>query len=133
MWWTRTLVNCLTVLTRSRHFFGVSSAFPAKNKQQVEVTYLKKVIGILKKNQSKDQIIMNTFNLIFKSSTENIRVWPTTQYNSFKCFENNSKIKYQPSAEPTVQVNLFQKPSFLHHLTHNLTRYCSLNSPESTS
>ena len=29
-----------------------------------------------------------------------------------------------------VQVNLFQKPSFLHQLTHNMTRDCSLNSPE---
>ena len=27
-----------------------------------------------------------------------------------------------------VQVNLFQKPSFLHQLTHNMTRDCSLNS-----
>ena len=29
-----------------------------------------------------------------------------------------------------IQVNLFQKPSFLHQLIHNMTRYCSLNSPE---
>ena len=29
-----------------------------------------------------------------------------------------------------VQVNLFQKPSFLHQLTHNMARDCSLNSPE---
>ena len=29
-----------------------------------------------------------------------------------------------------LQVNLFQKPSFLHQLTHNMTRDCSLNSPE---
>ena len=29
-----------------------------------------------------------------------------------------------------LQVNLFQKPSFLHHLTHNMTRDCSLNSPK---
>ena len=27
-----------------------------------------------------------------------------------------------------MQVNLFQKPSFLHQLTHNMTRDCSLNS-----
>ena len=32
-----------------------------------------------------------------------------------------------------VQVNLFQKPSFLHQLTHNMTRDCSLNSPKNTS
>ena len=32
-----------------------------------------------------------------------------------------------------VQVNLFQKPSFLHHLTHNMTRDCSLNPPKNTS
>ena len=31
-----------------------------------------------------------------------------------------------------VQVNLFQKPSFLHQLTHNMTRDCSLNSPKNT-
>ena len=29
-----------------------------------------------------------------------------------------------------VQVNLFQKPSFLHQLTHNMTRDCSLISSE---
>ena len=29
-----------------------------------------------------------------------------------------------------LQVNLFQKPSFLHQLTHNMRRDCSLNSPE---
>ena len=29
-----------------------------------------------------------------------------------------------------LKVNLFQKPSFLHQLTHNMTRDCSLNSPE---
>ena len=32
-----------------------------------------------------------------------------------------------------VQVNLFQKPSFLHQLTHSMTRDCSLNSPKNTS
>jgi hypothetical protein len=32
-----------------------------------------------------------------------------------------------------VQVNLFQKPSFLHQLTHNMTRDCSLNSKKNTS
>ena len=32
-----------------------------------------------------------------------------------------------------LQVNLFQKPSFLHQLTHNMTRYCSQNSLKSTS
>ena len=32
-----------------------------------------------------------------------------------------------------LQVNLFQKPSFLHQLTHNMTRDCSLNSPKNTS
>ena len=31
-----------------------------------------------------------------------------------------------------IQVNLFQKPSFLHQLTHNMTRDCSLNSPKNT-
>ena len=34
---------------------------------------------------------------------------------------------------PTLQVNLFQKPSFLHQLTHNMTKGCSLNSPKNTS
>ena len=29
-----------------------------------------------------------------------------------------------------LQVNLFQKPSFLHELTHNMTINCSLNSPK---
>ena len=32
-----------------------------------------------------------------------------------------------------VQVNLFQKPLFLHQLTHNMTRDCSLNFPKNTS
>ena len=32
-----------------------------------------------------------------------------------------------------VQVNLFQKPSFLHQLTHNMTRDFSLNFPKNTS
>ena len=32
-----------------------------------------------------------------------------------------------------LQVNLFQKPSFLHQLIHNMTRDCSLNSPKNTS
>ena len=32
-----------------------------------------------------------------------------------------------------LQVNLFQKPSFLHQLTHKMTRDCSLNSPKNTS
>ena len=32
-----------------------------------------------------------------------------------------------------IQVNVFQKPSFLHQLTHNMTRDCSLNSPRNTS
>ena len=32
-----------------------------------------------------------------------------------------------------LQVNLFQKPSLLHHLTHNMTRDCSLNSQKNTS
>jgi hypothetical protein len=32
-----------------------------------------------------------------------------------------------------LQVNLFQKPSFLHQLTHNMTRDCSLNSKRNTS
>ena len=32
-----------------------------------------------------------------------------------------------------VQVNLFQKPSFLHRLTHNMTRDCSLNSRKNKS
>ena len=31
-----------------------------------------------------------------------------------------------------VQVNLFQTPSFLHQLTHSMTRDCSLNSPKNT-
>ena len=31
-----------------------------------------------------------------------------------------------------IQVNLFQKPSFLHQLTNNMTRDCSLNSPKNT-
>ena len=30
-----------------------------------------------------------------------------------------------------LQVNLFQKPSFLHQLTHNMTRYCSLKKTSS--
>ena len=29
-----------------------------------------------------------------------------------------------------LQVNLFQKHSFLHQLTQNMTKYCSLNSPK---
>ena len=33
----------------------------------------------------------------------------------------------------SLQINLFQKPSFLHQLTHNMTRDCSLNSPKDTS
>ena len=32
-----------------------------------------------------------------------------------------------------VRVNIFQKSSFLHQLTHNMTRDCSLNSPKNTS
>ena len=32
----------------------------------------------------------------------------------------------------SVQVNLFQKPSFLHQLTHNMTWDCWLNSPKNT-
>ena len=32
-----------------------------------------------------------------------------------------------------VQVNHFQKPSFLHQLTHNMTRDCLLNSKKNTS
>ena len=32
-----------------------------------------------------------------------------------------------------IQVNLFQKPSFLHQLTHNMTRDCSLNSRKNAS
>ena len=32
-----------------------------------------------------------------------------------------------------IQVNLFQKPSFLHQLTLNMTIDCSLNSPKNTS
>ena len=32
--------------------------------------------------------------------------------------------------ELLVQVNLFQKASFLHQVTHNMTRDCSLNSPK---
>ena len=32
-----------------------------------------------------------------------------------------------------IQVNLFQKLSFLNQLTHNMTRDCSLNSPKNTS
>ena len=32
-----------------------------------------------------------------------------------------------------VQVNLFQKPSFLHQLTHNMSRDCSLNSKKNAS
>ena len=32
-----------------------------------------------------------------------------------------------------VQVNLCQKLSFLNQFTHNMTRYCSLNSPKNTS
>ena len=35
--------------------------------------------------------------------------------------------------EPNVQVNLFQKLSFLNQLTHNITRDCWLNSPKNTS
>ena len=33
----------------------------------------------------------------------------------------------------TLQVNLFQKLSFLNQLTHNMTRDSSLNSPQNTS
>ena len=32
-----------------------------------------------------------------------------------------------------IQVNLSQKPSFLHQLTHNMTQDCSLNSPKSSA
>ena len=32
-----------------------------------------------------------------------------------------------------AQENLFQKPSFLHQLTHNMARDCSLNPPKNTS
>ena len=32
-----------------------------------------------------------------------------------------------------LQVNLFQKPSFLHQLTHKMTRDCLLNSSKNTS
>ena len=32
-----------------------------------------------------------------------------------------------------LQVNIFQKPSFLHQLIHNMTRDCSLNYKENTS
>ena len=32
-----------------------------------------------------------------------------------------------------LQVNLFQEHSFLHQLTHNMTRDFSLNSPKNTS
>ena len=33
----------------------------------------------------------------------------------------------------SVQVNLWQKLSFLNPLTHNMTRDCSLNPPKNTS
>ena len=36
-------------------------------------------------------------------------------------------------SRPTIQVNLFQKASFLHQLTRNMTRDCSLNSLKNTS
>ena len=32
-----------------------------------------------------------------------------------------------------LQINLCQKPLFLHQLTHNMTRDCSLNSPKNAS
>ena len=41
--------------------------------------------------------------------------------------------KRLPENRWPVQVNLFQKPSFLHKLTHNMTRDCSLSSPKNTS
>ena len=56
-------------------------------------------------------------------------------------FQIYSKKKKQPillmlwlmrQSPEQVQVNLFQKPSFLHQLTHNMTRDCSLNSPKNT-
>ena len=33
----------------------------------------------------------------------------------------------------SLQVNLFQKPSFLNLLTYNMTKDCLLNSPKNTS
>ena len=41
--------------------------------------------------------------------------------------KKNSKIML------VIQVNLFQKPSFLHLLSHNFSRDCSLNSPKNTN
>ena len=38
-----------------------------------------------------------------------------------------------PGNQIIVQVNLFQKPSFLYQSTHNMMRYCSLNCKKNTS
>ena len=42
-------------------------------------------------------------------------------------------ICYKNAIYVQLQVNLFQKISFLNQLTHNMTRDCSLNSPKNTS
>ena len=39
-------------------------------------------------------------------------------------------ITFSNSTSAELQVNLFQKLSFLNQLTHNMTRYCSLNFPK---
>ena len=47
--------------------------------------------------------------------------------------DTHERIPYKTQDLNSVQVNLFQKPLFLHQLTHNMTRDCSLNSPKNTS
>ena len=52
---------------------------------------------------------------------------------TFEWFWSSSLLPLESVVLLSVQVNLFQKLSFLNQLTHNMTRDCSLNSPKNTS
>ena len=47
--------------------------------------------------------------------------------------DTHERIPYKTQDLNSVQVNLFQKPLFLHQLTHNMTRDCSLKYKKNTS
>ena len=40
---------------------------------------------------------------------------------------NHHMLSFHEEKMPLLQANLFQKHLFLHQLTHNVTKYCSLN------
>ena len=56
----------------------------------------------------------------------------TTKKCIFQCFCGTLILPEEYETLP-LQVNLFQKLSFLNQLTQNMTRDCSLNSPKNTS